>query len=131
MVQGAKRLRGVAGIQGPLGVQGPVGTTGVQGERGPEGHYGTQDLVGEIGDRGERGTKREKGIEGDTSDVLADHLPIQLASRYGEKNVRNVSAYHEPAWHFDGKFVNGPGHVRANNHRGICFLKNEKTENIW
>ena len=26
----------------------------------------------------------------------------------------NVSAYHEPAWHFDGKFVDGLGHVRAN-----------------
>ena len=28
--------------------------------------------------------------------------------------LRNVSAYHEPAWHFDGKFVNVQGHVRAN-----------------
>ena len=130
-MQGANGVRGVAGIQGPLGVQGPVGTTGVQCERGPEGHYGTQGLVGEKGDRGERGergAKREKGIQGDTSDV-------QLVTRYGEKmcfvkyhveyrssivgvqTLRNVSAYHEPAWHFDGKFVNGEEHVRANLHK--------------
>ena len=35
----------------------------------------------------ERGVKGEKGIQGDNSDVLsvlADHLPIQLATRYGE-----------------------------------------------
>ena len=84
--------------------------------------------------------KGEKGIQGDNSDVLsvlADPLPIQLATRYGEKlcfakyrvsedrssivessgdveTLRNVSAYHEPTWHFDGKFVNGQGHVMAN-----------------
>ena len=71
---------------------------------------------------------------------MADHLPIQLTTRYGEKmcfvkylvsegksgivsggivpggleTLRNVSAYHEPAWHFDAKFVNGQGHERAN-----------------
>ena len=33
------------------------------------------------------------------------------------ETLRNVNAYHEPAWHFDGKFVNGQGHVRANVHR--------------
>ena len=116
-------------------MQGPVGTTGVQGERGPEGHYGTKGLVGEKGDRGERGEcgmKGERGIQGDTSNVLsvlADHLPIQLATRFGEKmcfvkyhvsenrscieelsggvqTLRNVSAYHKPALHFDAKFAN-------------------------
>ena len=69
---------------------------------------------------------------------MADHLPIQLDSvRYGEKmcfvkyhvseykssivdssggvqTIRDVTAYHEPAWHFDAKFVNGQGHVRTN-----------------
>ena len=30
------------------------------------------------------------------------------------QTLRNVSAYHEPAWHFDAKFVNGQRHVRAN-----------------
>ena len=108
-------MRGAAGIQGPLGVQ---------GERGPAEHYGTQGLVGEQGDRGEQGERGErggKGIQGDTSDVLgilANHLPIQLATRYGEEirfvkyqvsedrssivevsggmeTLRNVSAYHE------------------------------------
>ena len=104
-------------------------------------NYGTQGLVGDKGDRGEqgdrgergeRGAKGEKCIQGDNSDilsVLADHLSIQLATRYGEKmcfvkyhvsedrssivessrgveTLRNVSAYHKPAWHFDGKFVN-------------------------
>ena len=122
-MKGAKGLRGVAGIQGPLGVQGPVGITGVQGERGPEGHYGTQGLVGKRGDCGERDERGEKGIQGDTSDVLsvlADHLHIQLATRYCEKicfvkyhvsedrssivespggvqTLRNVSAYYELA----------------------------------
>ena len=64
-------------------------------------------------------------MQGDTSDVLsvlADHLPIQLATQYCEKmcfvkyhvsedkssiveasggveTLRNISAYHEPAWH--------------------------------
>ena len=68
--------------------------------------------------------KGEKGIQGDSSDVLSvldDLLPIQLATRYGEKMcfvkyhvsedrssiaessrvvqaLRNVSAYHEPAY---------------------------------
>ena len=124
-------------------MQGPVGATGVQGERGPGGHYGTQGLVGEQGDRGERderGERGEKGSQGDASDVLsvlANHVPIQLATRYGEKicfvkylvsedkssnvessggvqTLRNVSAYHEPTWHFDAAFVDGQGHVKAN-----------------
>ena len=84
--------------------------------------------------------KGEKGIQGDNSNVLsvmADHLPIQLAKRYGDKmcfvkyhvtedrssiielfggvgTLPNVSAYHEPAWHFDAKFLDakaaGHGH---------------------
>ena len=55
-------------------------------------HYGTQRLVGDKGDRGERGehgVKGEKGIQGDNC-VLANHLPIQLATRYGEKCVCQV-----------------------------------------
>ena len=126
-----------------LDLQVQKGLSGVAGERGPEGHYGTQGLVGERserGKRGERGERGEKGIQGDTSDVLnvlADHLPIQLATRYGEnmcfvkyhvsedrsdiiessggvRTLRNVSAYHEPTWHFNAKFVGRQGHVRAN-----------------
>ena len=31
--------------------------------------------------------------------------------------LRNVSTYHEPTQHFDGKFVNGQGHARANVQR--------------
>ena len=136
-MQGVKGLRGVIGVQGPLGVQGPVGTTGVQGERGQEGAYGTQGLVGEQGDRSERG---EKGIQDDISDVLsvlANHLPIQLAIRYGEKmcfvkyhvsednssiveSSGGVSAYHETSWHFDGEFVDGQ-----------MACKGKCTESIW
>ena len=82
--------------------------------------------------------KGEKDIQGDNSDVLsvlAEHLLIQLATRYGEKmcfikyyvsddrlsiivlsggvgTLRNVSAYHELAWHIDAKFVEG--HEMAN-----------------
>ena len=74
--------------------------------------------------------KGEKGIQGDNSSVFTNHLPIQLATRYGEKvcfamyhvsedrssivelsggvrTLRSVSACHEPMWHFDAKFVNG------------------------
>ena len=112
---GAKGLHGVAGVQGPLG---------------------EQRSVGSIDGRGERGVKGDKGIQGDKSnvlDVLAEHLSIQLATRYGDKMcfikyhvsedrasiielsggvgmLRCVSAYHEPAWHFDAKFFNCEGH---------------------
>ena len=80
------------------------------------------------------------GIQGDLSnvlDVLAEHLPIQLTPRCGEKmcfikyhvpedrssivelvrgvgTLRCVNAYHELAWHFDAKFVNGEGNKMAN-----------------
>ena len=73
---------------------------------------------------------------------MAEHLPIQLATRYGEKmcfikyhvsedrssivelaggvgTLRNVIAYHEPAWHFDAKFVDGEGHEKANVQKSI------------
>ena len=106
-------MRGVAGPDGPKGPSGEIG------DRGWEGPPGIQGLVGERGQRGERG---EKGAQGDASDVLivlATHLPIQLAERYGEKmcfvkyrvsedqssvvrmtggvqTLRNVSAYKEP-----------------------------------
>ena len=65
--------------------------------------------------------------------VLAEQLPIQLATRYGEKmcfikyhvsevrsmfggmgTLRTVSAYHEPSWDFNAKFVNGQGHEMTN-----------------
>ena len=112
-------------------MQGPVGSTGGQGERALKGDKGIQGSAVAKGDRGERGeriAKGEKGIEGDNSNVLsvlADHLPIQLASRYFVKyhvsedrssiielsgrvgTLRNVSAHHEPAWHFEAKFVDG------------------------
>ena len=32
----------------------------------------------------------------------------------GVETLRNVSAYHKPAWHFDAKFVDGQGHEMAN-----------------
>ena len=112
-----------------------------------------------------------------------------VESSGGVQTLRNVSSYHEPACHFDGKFVNGQGHVRTNvqnapghghfletknsayhcpydlvenkvnaiyivyktrqydstgsehnylfscgmddNHRSICFLKNEKTMRVY
>ena len=80
---------------------------------------------------GERG---EKGVQ--VLSVLATHLPIQLAERYGEKmcfvkyhvseeessvvrmtggvqTLRNVSAYKEPTWHFDAQFIDKQGHAKA------------------
>ena len=89
---------------------------------------------------GERRVKGDKSIQGDNSnilDILAEHLPIQLATPYGGKmcfikyhvsedrsrivefaggvgRLRCVNGYHEPACHFDAKFVNGEGHEMAN-----------------
>ena len=118
-----------------------------------KGDKGIQGSVGAKGDRGERGerVKGEKGIQGDNSDVLSV-LADQLATRYGEKTcfvkyhvsedrssiielsggvgtLRNVSAYHEPAWHFGAKFVDGQGHEMANlqkatGHGHILEMKN-------
>ena len=42
-----------------------------------------------------------------------DRLSI-IESSGGVQMLRNVTAYHEPAWNFDAKFDNGQGHVRAN-----------------
>ena len=76
--------------------------------------------------------KGEKGIR-----VLAEHLPIQLVTRCAEKMwlikyhvsgnrssiaeldggvdaLRCVCAYHECTWHFNAKFVDDEGRVRAN-----------------
>ena len=69
----------------------PVGSTGGHGECGLKGETGIQGCVGAEDDRGERSersVKGKKGIQGGNSDVLSvlgDHLPIQLATRYGEK----------------------------------------------
>ena len=88
-------------------------------DKGIQGYVGAK---GDRGERGERGVKGEKSIQGDNSvdlSVLADHLPIQLATRHGEKmclikyhvsedrssiielsggveTLRSVSAYYEP-----------------------------------
>ena len=143
---GRKGERGVAGVQGEegnVGSRGPKGEHCARGPVGPAGPKGVQCVQGAKGDRserGEHGVKGEKGIQGDNSDVLsilAEYLPIQLATRYGEKmwfikyhvsedrlsiielygrvgTLRSISAYHEPAWHFDVKFVSGQGHEMAN-----------------
>ena len=55
-----------------------------------------QGPIGSAGGQVERGVKGEKGIQGDNSDVLsalADHLPIQLATRYGEKCALSSTMY--------------------------------------
>ena len=94
-------------------------------------------------------------MQGDTSDVLsvlAAHLPIQLAKRYGERmcfvkyhvsedkssivgssggvqTLRNTSAHNEPAWHFDVTFVSRMYKKRANvqtapGHGHVLEMKN-------
>ena len=109
-------------MRGVAGPDGPKGPSGEKGDRGWEGPPGIQGLAGDQGERGEhgqRGERGEKGVQGDASDVLATHLPIQLAERCGEKmcfvkyhasedqssvvrmtggvqTLRNVSAYNEP-----------------------------------
>ena len=67
-------------------MQGPVGSTGGQGDRGLKGSVGAK---GDRGKRGECGLKGEKCIQG----VLAYHLPIQLATQYGEKCALSRSMY--------------------------------------
>ena len=90
--------------------------------------------------------------EADVLRVLAAHLPIQLAERYGEKTcfvkyhvsedqssvvrmtggvktLRNVSAYSEPTWHFDAQFVDKQRHAKANvqkapEHGHVLEMKN-------
>ena len=55
---------------------------------GPAGSVVPTGVQGVQGAKGERGVKGEKGIQGDNSNVLsvlAEHLPIQLATRDGEK----------------------------------------------
>ena len=80
-------------------MQGPIGTTIGQGERGLKRDKGFQGSVGANGDRGERGERGvtgEKNTQGDNSDalsVLADHLPIQLATLYGEKCALSSTMY--------------------------------------
>ena len=105
--------------------------------------------------RGVAGPDGSKGPVGDTSDVLsvlASHLPIQLAKRYGEKlcfvkyhvsedkssivessgglqTLRNVSAYNEPTRYFDAQFVDKQEHTRekvqkASGHGRFLEMKN-------
>ena len=130
-------------MRGVAGPDGPKGPSGEKGDRGREGPVGIQGLVGDQGERGEhgqRGERGEKDVQDDTSDVLsvlAAHLPIQLAERYGEKmcfvkyhvsedqssvvsmtggvqTLSNVSAYKESTWHFDAQFIDKQGHAMAN-----------------
>ena len=114
------------------------------------------EIQGERSEHGQRVERGGKGGEGDTSDVLsvlAAHLPIQLAKRYGEKmcfvkyhisedqssigrshggvqKLRNVSACNEPTWHFDAQFVDQQGHTRADVQKASGhghFLKMKNT----
>ena len=43
---------------------------------------------------------------------------IELSGSVG--TLRNASAYHEPAWHFHAKFVDGQGHEMANVQKSTC-----------
>ena len=36
-----------------------------------------------------------------------------VESSGGVQTLHNVSAYHEPTWHFDAKFVDKQGHTKA------------------
>ena len=127
-------------MRGVADPDGPKGPSGEKEARGWDGPPGIQSLQGERGEHGQRGERGEKGVQSAASDVLsvlAAHLPIQLAERYGEKmcfvkyhvsedqssvvrmtggaqTLRNVSAYNEPTWHFDAQFVDKQGHAKAN-----------------
>ena len=132
-------------------MQGLIGSTVGRGLKGGKGIQGSVGAEGDRGEQGERDMKGENGIQGDNSDVLrvlAEHLPIQLATRYDVKmcfikyhisedrssiielsegvgTIRSVSAYHEPAWHFDAKFVDRQGHEMTNVQKatGHIFLE--------
>ena len=54
------------------------------------------------GVKGKRGPQGPYGTQG------------LVESTGGVQTLRNVSAYHEPAWHFDAKFVDRQAHARAN-----------------
>ena len=43
---------------------------------------------------------------------------IELSGGVG--TLHNVSAYHETAWYFDAKFVDGQGHEMANVQKATC-----------
>ena len=153
--EGEQGVQGTSGERGPIGTKGDQGVRGSVGPIGPKGVQGFQVAKGDRGERGERGVKGEKGIQCDNSNVLsvfAEHLPIQLATRYGEKmrlikyyvsedlsrivelaggmgTLRCVSAYHESAWHFDAKFIDDEGHEmenvkKANGHGHCLQMKN-------
>ena len=177
-------MRGFEGVRGVAGPDGPKVPSGEKGDRGWEGPPGLQGLVGDQGERGERGQRGKRGekcVQGDASDVLsvlATHLPIQLAERYGEKmcfaqyhisdeqghakvNVQiasgrghflemNNTAYHSPYDLVDNKVntiyivykirnYDGTGIEHnylfscgmGDNHRGICFLRDEKTMRVY
>ena len=135
-------MRGVEGVRRVAGPDGLRGPAGVKGDRGPQGPFGIQGFVGDQGDcdeRGERSERREKDLQGNNSDVLsvlAAHLPIQLATRYGEEmcfvkyhvseeksnivessvgveTMRNFRAHNQPTWHFDAKFVDRQEHTES------------------
>ena len=157
-MRGVEEVRGVAGPDEP---KGPSGEKGDKGWEGPSGIQGLPGDQGERGERGQRGERGENGVQGDASDVLtalATHLPIQLPERYSEKmcfvkyhedesedessvvsmtggvqTLRNVSAYKEPAWHFDAQFVDKQGHAKAkvqmaSGHRHFLEMKNTAYE---
>ena len=46
-----------------------------------------------------------------------------VESSGGVETPRIVSAYHEPAWHFNAKFVNGQGHVMANGQKATDHVE--------
>ena len=65
----------------------------MKGDKCIQGSVGAE---GDRGERGERGVKGEKDIQGDNSDalsVLADHLSILLATRYGIKCAFSSTMY--------------------------------------
>ena len=103
-----KALKDYVELQCPLVVQGTVVTTGVQGERGPENSDVHWLIIYRFNWLLEICFVKYH--------ISEDRLSI-VESSGGVETLRNVSAYHEPAWHFDGKFANDQGHVRANVQR--------------
>ena len=111
---------GPPGKVGKIGLPGPIGSKGSVGEHGEKGDKGDAGVIGPHGLVGLRGSTGLRGVQGVAEKlcfvkyhVSEDKLSI-VESSEGVETLRNVSAYNEPTWHFDAKFVDNQEHTMAN-----------------
>ena len=66
------------------------------------------------GDRGDAGAMGAKGRKGDPVPYHVPEDRSSIVELIGVSTLHCVSAYHDSAWHFDAKVVNGEGQETAN-----------------